>query len=292
MSTLLAFPHLAPLSTRMILHLLGEDEERLEQQLRQALPPFLQRWTQFAQQVHQARSLVFTTIHGAVSQQHVSVAWFRETVTRLLITRSPERVLQQKSPEERTSISGDTVAEWKKNHVLRPPVKGQLDLDAVAAIFVACLVDPQARLKNFLPSVDPNEPYWYCYTRRSPNGPVTACPVPLPTNLPDATVLWTPYQTWTRPWLSLGELGSARWAGASTEGDTVRWTLTKGDLQRWDPEISELDMDLLFDTGLGKEPLHAFAHTALIRLAVSALRQQNASEYPFLCHPPSSTQAS
>jgi hypothetical protein len=271
----LAFPHLAPLSTPMILHLLGEDPESLTFQLQQQMQPFLQRWTHFAQEVYRARSIVFSLLTSALEQRQVSVAWFRETVTRLLITRTPERASQQKSLEERSAISGETVAEWKKNHILRPLAKGQLELDCIAAIFIACLVDPQARLKHFLPSeVDPAEPSWYCYSRTALNAPVAPCPIPLPGNLPNATLLWTPWPgaAWNDPWLSLGGIGAARWAGVSTERAKIRWTLTKDDLRKWDQEISQLDMGLLFDTGLlGREPLHSFANTALIRLAVAEL---------------------
>ncbi|HEU5374781.1 MAG TPA: hypothetical protein VFV38_05035 [Ktedonobacteraceae bacterium] len=271
-----AFARVAPLSIPLVLHLLGETKEHLEQQIQQQDPRFLRRWISFEQQVWLARDQVFHLLSDFARShpEHQTIRWFREQVIYLLRQRTSE--------ETRTALSNVTIAEWKKNHLLRPPTKGLLEIDAVAAILIACLADPLARRQHFLPDhLAPDEPYWYCYARFSPSEPITVCPVPLPATLPPKTLLWTPWAgagmevgTVTgeaAPWLSFGSQGAARWAGGRCITGKPRWFLQVDDLRTWDPSLSEQDLRLLLHEGLREESLHTIAHLTLMRLAEQAL---------------------
>ena len=124
-------------------------------------------------------------------------------------------------------------------------------------------------------SVEADEPGWWCYSQSAPlhgsAAPIVPCPVPLPANLPAATLLWTPWigASWDPSWLQIGDLGAIRWAGATLDKQgRIQWNLTESDLRQWDPEIVSIDMGFLKNT---QEMLNGAAHFALLRLALTRL---------------------
>jgi hypothetical protein len=59
-----------------------------------------------------------------------------------------------------------------------------------------------------------------------------------------------------------------RWGGAVSENRFVRWTISQQELQRWDPEVAALTIDLPADA---EAITHTLAHLALFRLARTRL---------------------
>ncbi len=97
------------------------------------------------------------------------------------------------------------------------------------------------------------------------------CPMPLPADLPLTALLWTPWvgAAWDPHWLKIGnDLGAIRWAGAVSEHQCVRWTISQQELQRWDPEAAALTIDLPADA---EALAHTLAQLALFRLARTRL---------------------
>nr|WP_242527382.1 hypothetical protein [Ktedonosporobacter rubrisoli] len=81
------------------------------------------------------------------------------------------------------------------------------DPSNAAAVFIYRLLVQDQR-KGFLPtSMAPEEPDWWCWRQSGPDDKWIPCPIPLPTDLPPETVLWTPWAgaSWEASWLLVGQ---------------------------------------------------------------------------------------
>lgn len=275
------FPQFAPLSTPIVKHWLSNqstmldyhfsDASNFQESVEHISQQLQQKWSLFEQYVHEKRLHTYALMNAIVqfdqvsSDHYVPARWFRETLSAY----TPH--LQK--GKKREAMTPQTLSVWSERHILRHHAWGQLDAQCVAGIITARQLD-QTRERSWLPSmVEEAEPLWWCYSQSPPlNGqpsPIVPCPVPIPQDLPPATLLWTPWigAAWDPHWLQIGTYGSVRWAGAKLDQyQRVQWQVTEADLQQWDPEVAALDMGFLKNS---QEMLNGAAHFVLLRLALS-----------------------
>jgi hypothetical protein len=203
-------------------------------------------------------------------------AWLRETLAELMPSSHRGK--------RKETVTAQALAVWSEKQILRHCSWGQLEAQSAAAVIIARQLD-ETRERAWLPGeIASEEPRWWCYSQALPlhsiPSPVVPCPIPLPTDLLPSTLLWTPWlgAGWDPCWLQIGDLGAIRWAGSTIDArGQIQWNVTEADLRRWDPEVAALDMGFLRHT---PEMLNAAAHMALLRLALTRLRQTTTS--PFL----------
>lgn len=279
------FPQLAPLATPFV-KLILERQETLQwrgalggvsmhEQMEVAKRRIQYIWQHVENSVQEKRQQTFALMNPAVQVdpktggRYVLPGWLRETLATLM-----PPLYRGKRKE---AVTAQTLAVWSEKHILRHCSWGQLEAQSAAAVIMARQLD-ETRERSWLPSeVNPDEPHWWCYSQAPPvNGmfsPVLPCPMPLAGNLAPATLLWTPWlgACWDPRWLQIGYLGAIRWAGATLDGQgQVQWNMPETELRKWDPEIVSLDMGFLRHT---REMLNGVAHMALLRLALTRLKQ-------------------
>jgi hypothetical protein len=256
----LVYPLFAPLPIPMILHLLRGPSKAHPAATQQPLT-----WQELEQQVSAARHAVYTIMYPFVEGDSLSTAWLLQTLT----ANSPN-----KSP-----VQGATLALWHERKLMRytEQRRGRPDPENAAALLVTRMVDRRER--NWLPTtMAEEEPAWWCYRQDSPLAPITACPVPLPSDLPATTLLWTPWRGagWlrNRPWLPIGNLGAIRWGSAReiVRGSEWMWDLSPHQLREWDSEIAALPFPTRHSARRGNVEQaihHQQAQLALYRLALA-----------------------
>lgn len=279
----LGFPQFAPLSTPLVKHLLERQVSPfnlrhtkmldLVGHIEEVSQHLQQHWSFFEERVQKKRYQTYAlmTPHIQVDymtgERYVLPGWLRETLSILM-------PISQKS-KRKDAITSQTLSVWSDRHLIRHRAWGQLEAQSVAGLLTARQLD-NTRERFWLPSsVEADEPGWWCYSQSAPlhgiPAPIVPCPVPLPEDLPAATLLWTPWigASWDPSWLQIGDLGAIRWAGATLDKQgRIQWNITEADLRQWDPEIVSIDMGFLKNT---QEMLNGAAHFALLRLALTRL---------------------
>lgn len=170
--------------------------------------------------------------------------------------------LLQTAAKTDSKVSVQTLANWRARHLLRGP-RGHIDRDCATAILLARHILPDARRDWLPPQVAPDAPWWYCWQYRSPTDPPQPCPIPLPPDLPPATVLYTPWSgaAALTDWQRLpNDHGAARWVGP----------LTVTDLARWDAETAALH------TGNQDTPVSSELATVALQRIITRLLTQGA----------------
>jgi hypothetical protein len=260
-----AIPRLAPLPIPIARHLVGRQRKErrppetvaltLEEQLAQATRHFDAFWLDLEQAVREKRVLTYTLLSPIVDTPGLSTDWVWSALKNY--TDHP--------------VTVPTISRWREQKLLRYDGWNQPAADSVASLLIARLIDPRER--GWLPhEMKEEEPRWWCWRQDAPGAPAVPCPVPLPEDLPPATLLWTPWAgaAWDPGWLNVGTAGAIRWAGTTIQHGKLLWNITEDDLQRWDPGVFPLAKGIL---EMASEVLHMIATMALARLARERLGQ-------------------
>jgi hypothetical protein len=231
------YPLLAPLPVPMAEHLVRRLERR-----RKSSPAA--SWDTLAREVAQRRKDIYRYMAPYV----LGRAAHRGEVESRYSTGWLLRTLQMHAPGKKP-VPPQTLSYWTSRGLLRFREHGVPDYDSAAALLISRTIDQGER--NWLPSViSEQEPRWWCWRQDGPDAPVVACPVPLPANLPDETLLWTPWPgaAWNREWLLVGQLertfahlGAIRWAGIKkSRMGTDIWNVSWEALEGWQPDLAPL----------------------------------------------------
>lgn len=262
--TALKMPLLAPLPLPMVLHLFKWQRKYLKKHTRAIAPNELDQaaWFLLEEKVREKREAVYTLMNPMMQadkssrEAGLSTAWILQVLTAHMPGKQP--------------VPSQTLSLWRERNLLRYQEWGRPDAESAAALLLARMVDE--RIRNWLPTtLGEDEPQWWCWRQDTPEMVPIPCPIPLPANLPLTALLWTPWvgAAWDPHWLKIGnDLGAIRWAGAVSEHRCVRWTISQQELQRWDPEVAALTIDLPADA---EALAHTLAQLALFRLARTRL---------------------
>ncbi len=260
----LQMPLLAPLPIPTVLHLFKWQRKYLKKYARALAPEELDQaaWFLLEEKVREKRDAVSTLMNPLTQAEQLSrepglsTAWLLQALSAHMPGQQP--------------VPSQTLSLWRERKLLRYREWGRPDAESAAALLLARMVDE--RIRNWLPTtIGEAEPHWWCWRQDTPEMVPIPCPTPLPADLPLSALLWTPWvgATWDRHWLKIGTgRGAIRWAGAVSEQRCVRWTISQQEIQRWDPEVAALTIDLPADA----EALsHTLAQLALFRLARTRL---------------------
>ncbi|MGH2496580.1 MAG: hypothetical protein ACRDIV_17920 [Ktedonobacteraceae bacterium] len=261
----LAYPLFAPLPVPMVLHLLRGPSKPHPAAEQQPLT-----WRLLEQRVRATRQTAFVYMDPFVQGEHISSSWLMQA----LRANAPEKI----------PVGTQALSLWHERKLLRYSERGRPAPDNAAALLIARMVDKRER--NWLPTnMREDEPSWWCWRQDGLDAPITACPVPLPPDLPATALLWTPWQgaSWQRrPWLRVGSLGAIRWARATevVRGSQWIWDLSLSDLEQWDPAVAALALpprpivsrETYRARNIEQDLLHTLAQVALYRLALADKR--------------------
>jgi hypothetical protein len=260
-----AIPPLAPLPAPIALHLVERQVQdrhptqvlalTLEEQLAQATQTFHAFWLDLEHAVREKRGLAYTLLSPRVNGPGLSTDW-----VRLALLENTHH-----------SVTIPTISRWRESNLLRYDGRNLPAADSVAALIIARMIDPRER--GWLPhEIKDEEPLWWCWRQDAPGVPAIPCPIPLPADLPPASLLWTPWPGagWDAGWLNVGTAGAIRWAGTTIQHGKLLWNVTEDDLARWDPGVFPLAKGIL---EMAREVLHTVATMALARLARERLGQ-------------------
>jgi hypothetical protein len=203
-------PAFAPLNAPMIAHLVAH--------VLRCSPELLLTDAQIA------RSAVYNDIAPLVANGSLTVGTF---LSLLRASASPRRMHRRGHVYEVQSTKA-TIDCWRGKHLLRMQSRGRPHPQSVAAILIARRIS-QDRVIGWLPArLEEATPHWWCWRQDSPDAAPRPCPLPLPANLTDSTLLWTPWRgaAWEADWIDIGD-GSARWSAPPSIID----------LSVWDPQI-------------------------------------------------------
>lgn len=258
----LVYPIFAPLPVPFLQHLLRGPSKAHPSSEQQPLT-----WQVLERRVSTARHAAYTVMNPFVQGDLLTTAWLLQTLT----AHTPGKI----------PVQTQTLALWHERKLLRYAERARPAPDNAAALLIARMVDKRER--NWLPTTMADEEAdWWCWRQDEPNAPLLACPVPLPSDLPPTTLLWTPWRGagWLRdtPWLAVGDLGAIRWAKTReiVRGSEWVWDISTHDLQQWDPEIAALgfppERSSLRGNVVDLAIRHHQAQLALYRLALAQKR--------------------
>ena len=129
--------------------------------------------------------------------------------------------LRTHTPKKKRATE-ETLDDWQERGLLlREWARGPFDLDSVASLMIARIVEDQ-HIKGWLPSsLEEQEPRWWAYGKESPTSSVVSVPLPLPESLP-SMLLWTPWTgaAWKPIWHVEGNI-ACRWVVASPTRDDL-----------------------------------------------------------------------
>jgi hypothetical protein len=254
----------------------------------QAVEQYRRIWALFLQRVQEARMKAYSLMERVVKvysptrEPYVPPGWLRRQLTEL--------VPQAKSKEE--PITGQTIWNWSQKNILRYIATeesneskrshgwGRLNAHISAGVLSLRLMDDTHERFSLPPTVSPEEPYFWAWSQSIPvrNGreiiqqPWIQVPIPLPSDLPPTTLIWThwPGAAWDPAWVQIKFLGAIRFAGTTLDEHGNRiYSLSKEELSLWDPTLFSLDMGFLEST---QEMINGGAYYALLRLALDRLR--------------------
>lgn len=271
-------PLFAPLPSPVVQHLLlGKRRSH-----RRAVPPLLlndferetgytqAEWNQLLQEVFIARQTVYAQMAPLIPGNALSTPW----LLRSLKAATPRKNSEDSSADEERNeipeeISQSTLDEWKDRGLISYKGRNRPDTHEAAALLIARLVDK--RIRNWLPtSMTPVERQAWCWQQDTPESMPVSCPLPLPADLPHATLFTSIWegQAWDSCWRQISGIGAARWFGVREKNGQELWNLTLEDIQLWDPQSATLD---IFSASMSSGILHELANVALIRLALLQL---------------------
>lgn len=181
-------------------------------------------WQQFLQQ----RALVLFYLRP-LTQQKLTKTWVQQSV----VAFDPNIPQQRKVPHMNT-IDG-----WRSRGILRFAGYGHAELQSLSALLIMRSLNYQQR--DWLPgSVFAGEPFFWLYGLLPGQQEKKVYSVPLPPDLPEHLLLYSPWAgaSWTLPgWMSLGPYGAIGWAGVTPAG---RYTLSETQLRQWKAETGSL----------------------------------------------------
>jgi len=210
-------------------------------------------------------------MHPFVANDHLTTSWLLKALT----THTPGK----------TPVQSSTLNLWHERGLFSYTERGYPEPDSAAAMLIARMVDRRER--NWLPTImTQREPRWWCWRQDRPDAPVVACPIPLPDDLPPSALLWTPWlgACWHIPWLQIGLLGAARFAGTQgpMSGEEWRWNLSLEDFHRWDPEMAAFALppdasiaqpkEAFFTRDISRDVFQLLVHVSLFRLMLAPVR--------------------
>jgi hypothetical protein len=271
----LDFARLAPLSARMIFHLIGEDLEVVTKNVDEHASRLLPKITDLWQRVELVRKEVFQAIRKTCQESTLNSLQGQQF--QLLFQEQVEKKREilaaqgSKLPQKNFSASRPTLRDWEIDGKLRRDAHHprRIEMDWAGAALISFAVD--GRIQGFLPEhVDQAEPYWWCYAQHAPkidtkrrrifSAPFIV-PVPLPDTLEPATVLWSPWTTLRKDWLPLDDMGAIRFVDAILlRNGEVQWRVPHQLVEAWDPGRTR-------GRWLTTREGHAAAEAALFRLA-------------------------
>lgn len=263
----LLYPLVAPLSVPMAEHLLSRYCRQQRVSVHQGREWLLKR-------VAEKRSLVFRYMSAFVlNSQRRELITSKKTI---LTTKWLLEALRIHDPLKRP-VTLQTLFDWKKRGLIHNDARGEPNSDSAAALLLARTIDVGER--QWLPEeIAPDEPMWWCWQQTSPEQIPSPCPVPLPSALANATILWTPWAggNWQH-WKLIGrDIGSIRFAGTTKHRVHPMWDVTFQELQCWIPELAHRPTPLrplLEERTPFQENLEVFRHQALQTLAEETLEQ-------------------
>lgn len=256
------YPLFAPLPVSFVEHLVRRFERA-----RRASPSTA--WDLLIREVREKRDLAYLYMNPFIQNREVSTGWLLQTLT-------------EHHPDKK-AMPPQTLHSWHTRGLLRYESHGLPAPDSAAALFITRLIDPGDR--NWLPTgMSDDEPGWWCWRQDTPGMPAVPCPVPLPANLPDSTLLWTPWAgaAWQSPWMLIGkERGAIRFVGTRKTRRSFRWDISYQALEQWVPTLASAlasspvtHASPLHDEDteeVRQQLLHALATLALRHLALTRL---------------------
>lgn len=166
--------------------------------------------------------------------------------------------LAQYTPRTARS-SVETLDFWQKKGLLRrTQPRGLLEINSVAALLIARVVEKTLQRRWQASSLKATEPWWWWYGLTAPGEQVQSIPVPNPPSPTTSLVLWTPW---------LGAAWEDEWQGRSAGECLYRWAGDPSieDLLIWDEEVPRKILACRDDALFGR----ASIQTALLREARS-----------------------
>lgn len=266
------FPYMAPLSRPLIESCAQLLNLKISLSLDEMIKEFQTQCSYLIERIRTMRDSVYTLMSPAVEEHAVSTDWVMTQLAEL-------------SPHHHR-VSHETMSRWRDQGLLYYDGHNRPNYDSTAALMILRLLD-QKRIKGWAPTqkIVEEEPRWWCWRQDSLSSPVVPTPVPLPADLPSTALLWTTWAgaAWEPEWLSVGELGAARWGwlpvgelGAARWGSSymeknrLLWNITEAELLQWDPQITPLGKTVMDTAPLAQ---HALATLSLLRLAVPRIQE-------------------
>lgn len=208
-------------------------------------------WDRLLRLTRAARQNVFMRLDPLVRSQALTTAWLLQALTDAM-PRSDE---DEEPHEQPLLLNQSTLKLWKDHNLISYVARNRPDPQRAAALLITRLVDKRQR--NWLPSeIAQDEAHAWCWRQDAPGLDLTPCPIPLPYDLPEATLLVSIWlgMAWSPDWTLINSRGTARWAGA----------VSPEDLRQWDPPVAALALEAPI--------LHQrLAEIALIRQALRQL---------------------
>lgn len=224
------YPFVAPLPIPIANHLIGRHCRQYRLSVEQG-----QAW--LVKNVNEKRPLIYRYMDPFVlngQRRELTMAKSAILTTRWLL-----EALRTHDPKKRP-VTLQTLFNWQKRGLQHNAFRGEPNPDSSAALLLARTLDTGER--QWLPEeMNPEEPLWWCWKQESPAHVPTPCPVPLPSTLANATILWTPWAggNWQQ-WKLIGrDVGAIRFAGKSMQRIQPVWNVTFEELQQWMPELAE-----------------------------------------------------
>ncbi len=265
-SSLATFPNLAPLAVPVAYHLIAHQsknyryrppvEMTLQEELRRVADVYHTEWDLLTQKVQTQRADVYKEMDSVVP--NLSTDWIQEALT------------------DSHPVSAPTISRWREAGLLcyqqgegGEELRNRHHPDSVGALLIAARIDPRSR--GWLPEKIPaGVPRWYCWRQDGPDNPIMPCPIPLPPDLPEGTVLWTPWAgaAWEPNWLGFGKAGAIRFARTRVIHGKCLWSLSEAALKTWDPDTFYLGEGIL---AMAPEVLDNIARMILLKLAFKHL---------------------
>lgn len=263
-------PFLAPLSESMMTQafLVQEGKRSPAQRATQLHPKrqeMLASWVRLYQRFQPVRKEMCSLTAQALKSGEYSTRW--------IITE-----LSKRYPEKSKPLSPETISRWREVGLLPYEKDDYPDPDrAIAMLILRSLTTPKANA--WTPKRPTNDGFWQealwtCWRQDTLSSPMQPCAIPLPSDMPGHTILWTSYlgaDLKSPLWLRIGDLGCCRWARTREYHNTQIWDITEEDLRLWNIETQHYSKELENDTPL---TLHMLANLTLLRLATERLENE------------------
>jgi hypothetical protein len=251
----------------------GEEATAIEQaraaKLRFSAQEFYKQWAPLITEVNTVKWQAYELLSPAIERkEHLT----NEQVAVLLRehTPHPKSKSNRKNVQKEGTLVPQTISRWRTQGLLYGPLH-QLAFNAVWAVLIMRLLEPELSI-GFLPPGDHrNEPVFHCWRQDAPDAPIVSCGLPLDRNpdpIPRHAFLFSDLPTlgqFDRSWKPLGGW-SFRWAGIKEEDDGVfLWDLTEDEIALWNPRMRPHAQGVL--DAYAHLVRHDLANTVLIQIA-------------------------